>query len=142
MKWNRYDATPSDYVSVIITDYGMVSWFFDLIQSTAEDKSAWFSVMIYSSNHLFICVIKLIIIISWVMTRNFYFWNHKRAYSMNFRLFLKQGGPRNCHVSPITVGDVSGLNSHPDIIYHADATKYSNEIRNINWICVLDSFYL
>lgn len=30
--FNRYDATPSDYISMIITDYGMVSVFhkFDL----------------------------------------------------------------------------------------------------------------
>lgn len=25
---NRYDATPSDYVSMIVTDYGMVSIFY------------------------------------------------------------------------------------------------------------------
>lgn len=28
---DRYDATPADYISMIVTDYGMVSQFFNLI---------------------------------------------------------------------------------------------------------------
>lgn len=36
MNHNRYDATPSDYISVIVTDYGMVSVIYKSFLSLVE----------------------------------------------------------------------------------------------------------